>query len=344
MRAFFTPWRGLGLVALILGLLGPLPVSAQDETATLTVISMSCPRGYSGPDYYETCQSPPMPDTHFSVIGPLEEVERVIGPDELNILDSGQTDASGTIVFGDLDPGEYEVLGGLPADFGGVASYCYPSADPETQIPARTTGTDQSYSSAPGPGAFSTFVSLEVGDETVCEVYAIGTPLTPPSPAPSADPSPATGTDAPAATEPVAPASGNDGSRAAIFAGDCGPGTFSDPVAVLTNVSPPDGDAQGASVAAPVETSLTTLDLPLDDLLADDHVLVVFDEDDDTVPLACGAIGGIVAGDGSLALGLPLVGESLYSGIATLTPDGDQTIATIALARNLSGAATTPAT
>ncbi len=133
-----------------------------------------------------------------------------------------------------------------------------------------------------------------------------------------------------------------DGSTAAIYGGDCDSDFTDEPVATLTNVRPPDGDAQGAEGASAVETSVTTLDLPLDDILAEDHVLVVFDEDDDTVPLVCGPIGGIVTDDGSLALGLPLVGESRYSGIAYLTPDGDRTGVTVFLAENLSGAEETP--
>lgn len=124
-----------------------------------------------------------------------------------------------------------------------------------------------------------------------------------------------------------------DGSNAAIYAGDCSGDFTDDPVATLTNVRPPDGEQRGPETMSAVETSFTTLDLPIDDLLAEDHVLVVFDEDDDTVPLVCGASSGVVAEDGSLALGLPVVGDSLFSGVAYLTPDGDQTEATISWRR-----------
>lgn len=141
-------------------------------------------------------------------------------------------------------------------------------------------------------------------------------------------------TTQPDATEPVTAAT--DGSNAAIYAGDCDSDFTDEPVTTLTNVRPSDGNTAGAGGASAVETSFTTLDLPLDDILAEDHVLVVFDEDDDTVPLVCGAIGGVVAEDGSLAFGLPVVGESRFSGVAYLTPDGDQTLATIFLAEDLS--------
>ena len=49
------------------------------------------------------------------------------------------------------------------------------------------------------------------------------------------------------------------------------------------------------------------------------NAVVVFDQDDPTVALACGEIGGNVDEDGSVIIGLPAFGESLYSGIALLT-------------------------
>ena len=147
-----------------------------------------------------------------------------------------------------------------------------------------------------------------------------------------------------ASTAPTAAATAATvGNRAAIYAGDCDSDFSDDPVATLTNVAAPSGDQQGAAVVSSVETSFSTLDLSLDDILTDDHVLVVFDKDDDTVPLTCGAIGGVVADDGSLVVALPAVGDSRYAGIAYLAPDGDQTQVTVFLAEDLSGADAAPA-
>ena len=161
------------------------------------------------------------------------------------------------------------------------------------------------------------------------------------SPAPSPD---AAAPSVAAAQPTTVPGSAGTGSPAAIYAGDCDTADLTvDPVAVLSETTAPDGDPVGADTASVAETSFTTLDLPLDDILADDHVLVVFDEDDDSVPLACGAVGGIVTDDGTLAFGLPAVGESRYSGVAYLTENGDQTDATLFLAEDLSGDETPPA-
>lgn len=145
-------------------------------------------------------------------------------------------------------------------------------------------------------------------------------------------------TEGPAATQPLT--TETDGSTVAIYAGDCDTDFSDKPVATLTNVRAPAGETQGPDGASAVETSFTTLDLPLNDILADDHVLVVFDEDDDTVALACGAIGGIVTEDGTLVLGLSAIDDSRYSGVAYLSEDGDQTDATIFLAEDLSADAT----
>jgi hypothetical protein len=133
------------------------------------------------------------------------------------------------------------------------------------------------------------------------------------------------------ATEPAATA---DGGRVAIFAGDCD-GPFSgDPVATLGDVTVPTGSPRGDGDAAVVATSFSTLDVPLDDLLDEDHALVAFDVDDDTVPVVCGVIGGTLA-DEALSLGLRPVDGSGTAGIAYLTPDGDGTAVTVFLAEDL---------
>lgn len=182
---------------------------------------------------------------------------------------------------------------------------------PEGYVPRENPVTGTNYSEFKG----SYFVNLPAGAPT--------------TPTPSVVPS-----------APSTASAGTDGSVAAIYLGDCDQGTFDDPIAELTNVRPPEGEPQGADDPSAVETSFTTLDQPLDDILADDHVLVVFDEDDDTVALACGAIGGIVTDDGAVTFGLQAIGESRFSGVAYLSEDGDQTEATVFLAEDLSAEAT----
>lgn len=127
-----------------------------------------------------------------------------------------------------------------------------------------------------------------------------------------------------------------DGSTAAIFSSDCAGDFTQDPIAGLTNVRAGSGEVRGAADASAVETSFTTLDLSLDAVLADDHVLVVFDEDDDSVVLVCGAIGGVLTDDRTLTFGLPAVGESRFSGVAYLSEEDNQTLVTVFLAQDLS--------
>lgn len=190
----------------------------------------------------------------------------------------------------------------------------------------------------PGDGS-----GVASGGSTVTVVVNPGTGTAPPAQPTATVPVIGTAVEPTTASadEPTAePTDTPDGNSAAIYAGDCDADFTDDPVAKLTDVSAPDGEERGAASFAAVETSFTTLDLPLDDILADDHVLVDFDQADDTVPLACGAIGGPVSDDGSLAFGLPEAGDSGFSGVACLTEDDDQTQATIFLSEDRSGDAT----
>jgi hypothetical protein len=131
--------------------------------------------------------------------------------------------------------------------------------------------------------------------------------------------------------------SASNGSSAAIYAGTCRSADTSDALAVLEPVGSPDGDEVGADGPAPVESSMTTADIALDDLLAEDHVLIVFDQDDPSMALTCGAIGGIVSQDGLLTIGLRALGESRYSGIAVLAQGEGGTDVLVYLAAGLDG-------
>ena len=137
------------------------------------------------------------------------------------------------------------------------------------------------------------------------------------------------------ATEP-------DGSDAVIFPGTCETETFEDPMAQLTDVVSVAGEATGADAFSTVATSFSTVDLTLDELLADEHVLVVFDEIQTERALSCGPIGGMIADDGSLAIGLRETPGAGWSGVAYLAPDADGTSITIFLAEGLAATGESP--
>ena len=305
MRASLSLLRGFGLFALVLGLSGALSVSAQGDATPAT--GETGQSGYPVTAYL--CDTDPGPYSPFAA--------REIG--------GGCERAAGLqfTVTAESDPSFSE------ACTTGVDGTCYlhlqvaPSEDAEpvtfiitenvSSLPDGYAPRENPVSDTPGNEyAQTTFINILTTDDSP--------------------------TEAPVSTETLT--AETDGSTAAIYASDCDADFTDEPVATLTNVRPLDGDPAGVDTASAVETSFTMLDLPLDDLLADDHVLVVFDQDDDTVPLACGAIGGVVANDGSLAIALPAVDDSRYAGIAYLTPDGDQTDATVFLAENLAGDAT----
>ena len=108
-----------------------------------------------------------------------------------------------------------------------------------------------------------------------------------------------------------------------IHAGDCTmPG---DVVVPLSDVGVVDNDAQGAENHIHVDIGLSTVELPLEAILAADHSIMVHEsaEDMGTI-LVCGAIGGHDV-NGSFLVGLGPVDGSGYSGIAWLTDKGDGT-------------------
>ena len=109
-----------------------------------------------------------------------------------------------------------------------------------------------------------------------------------------------------------------------IHAGDCSmPG---DVVAGLSDVGVVGNDAQGAESHIHVDIGQSTVELPLEAILAADHSILVHESAGEGMGtfIVCGAIGGHDV-DGSFLVGLGPVGASGYSGIAWLTDNGDGT-------------------
>jgi hypothetical protein len=107
-------------------------------------------------------------------------------------------------------------------------------------------------------------------------------------------------------------------------------------VAPLTDLTTPEGDRVGQrNRAAQGATSYTNVPLTLDAILAADHAINAhLSADQIDVYIACGEIGGVVAPDGSLTIGLGEQSDSGYTGIAYLAPgaDGASTDVTVFLA------------
>ena len=96
-------------------------------------------------------------------------------------------------------------------------------------------------------------------------------------------------------------------------------------VVALNDVTVVGNDSQGVAEQIHVDASVTTVELPLDAILAADHAINVHQSADDMATyIACGNIGGHEV-EGSIVVGLGPVGASGYSGIAWLTDLGDGT-------------------
>lgn len=110
------------------------------------------------------------------------------------------------------------------------------------------------------------------------------------------------------------------GLSAALHEGDCtATGALAAPFA---NAILPPGSPVGNLDAVPAANSFTTVPLPLEAILGTDHAIVVAGPANGGV-LACGEVGGSLAEDGSLAIGLTSEQSSGVDGIAFLSPGGD---------------------
>ncbi len=87
----------------------------------------------------------------------------------------------------------------------------------------------------------------------------------------------------------------------------------------------------GAASAIPIESSVTTVDVALDDLLAEDYAISVHESPENAENyIACGDIGGMMMDD-NLVISLGEQNDSNYLGVALLEPDRDQTVVTVFL-------------
>jgi hypothetical protein len=84
------------------------------------------------------------------------------------------------------------------------------------------------------------------------------------------------------------------------------------------------GDAVGSQAGAPVEASVTIVEIPLEDLTGAPHAIVV-QASVDAQPIVCGDLGGVMLGTDELPIALAPVGSSTWSGIALLDAASDGT-------------------
>ena len=129
-----------------------------------------------------------------------------------------------------------------------------------------------------------------------------------------------------------------DAHPAHVHSGTCA--ELGDVVVPLTDVTPigDESNRTGATSAIPVESSLSVVDMPLQEIIDGGHAINIhLSADEIDTYIACGDIGGVVATDegeteNELIIGLGELNGSGYSGIAWLGADGDQTRVAIHLA------------
>jgi hypothetical protein len=82
----------------------------------------------------------------------------------------------------------------------------------------------------------------------------------------------------------------------------------------------------GSASAIPVESSVTTVQMALSDIVGGEHAVNIHESADNIGNyIACGDIGGAMIGDNSLLFGIAEQNGSGYSGIGSLVDNGDGT-------------------
>ena len=116
-----------------------------------------------------------------------------------------------------------------------------------------------------------------------------------------------------------------------IHSGSCA--ELGDVVAPLTDIAQigADGERTGATSSIPVKSSVTVVDMPLQEIIDGGHAINVhLSADEIDTYIACGDIGGAVTTDEGeeepeLVIGLGELNDSGHTGIAWLGAEGDQT-------------------
>jgi plastocyanin len=148
------------------------------------------------------------------------------------------------------------------------------------------------------------------------------------------------------------PAAGGGASHPAhIHNGTCA--ELGDVVQPLSNVSaeamnnstPMAAAMVGSSAAIPVLSSVTTVQMALQDILNGDHAINVHESAENISNyVACGDIGGPMIGDTDLLFGMAPLNNSGLSGVASLHDNGDGTTTVyVYLTSGTTGGAATPA-
>lgn len=102
----------------------------------------------------------------------------------------------------------------------------------------------------------------------------------------------------------------------------------------LENAPIPTPSVVNEESAYQVMVGETTIDGSLDDLLAADHAVMIYESDEAMDAIACGNLGGAMMGD-SLITGLAESGHAGHLGFAIFEPSGEQTVVTVIIGHAL---------
>lgn len=150
------PWRlgtALALLLSMLGIASPIPVSAQEGTASLTIHSRFCPPGYDMSDVYNDCH-----DT----VGDRGVQYSLWGPGALGEVALGDIPGEdGNLTFRDLPAGGYSFSSTFPSETHQAYVYC--SSQYETGRRIELSGSDN--------GTYLAYFFLVDDENVICDGY-----------------------------------------------------------------------------------------------------------------------------------------------------------------------------
>ncbi len=295
---------------------------SNQGSGSLTIYKAACPPGFNGTAYFEECFDTPLSGVEFFV-GNVEAEGANRGLE-------GTTGPNGFVGFDVPTTGRISVVEAVPEGCVDYAVVCTDAAGQAVSVAHLGPLT-------PPPGVttarFGIELDIAMGEDIRCDWYNVPAPISTATATSILNPTP---------TLTPSPPSGDEGWPAVIIAESCDEDDIEpvESITSLADLTTPEGEPIGRDVTSVPETSFITIDLSLDDLVAEGHAIAIESTEDEGAFVACGDVAGILTDNGDLVIALREVNDSRFADVAYLSanPDApDQTDVSLFLVEGLAG-------
>lgn len=320
-----------------------IPVSQGQATPTVPAATSSleihdriCPAGYEGDSFFADCHG------NAAQAGVAFTLSDGVTQEQV-------TNDEGSVAFADLPAGTYTVTSSATSEFADLFVYCAvgTEAQPDQErIPVTNVTGGVQFDLPADTSVICDWYNIPAAEPTVVptmtptEVPPTVTPTAvPPTITPTLIPPTVTPTVVPTEAVPTATIPLTPGRTLQIRTGTCAPDEIDTAVVVdLPDLRAPEQEAIANANVAIAETSSSVVAMTFDALESGNYVVVAYERDNPSVPVACTEIAGPVNQNGELVLGLREMNQSDYAGIVYLAPsrsDTSETGISVFLAKGL---------